>query len=62
MSFLNKLAIGSLAAFALFRSKKTAARTPAVAAPEPERAAAAPAKPRRKTAKRRTSARRVKTA
>ena len=65
MSILNKLAIGALAAFALFRSKKKpVACTAAVVAGAP--AAPATIEPvkqaRRKPARRRAAARRVKTA
>jgi|GEM_PF-6400393 len=65
MSFLSKLAIGSLAAFALFRSKKPATSQAASTKAEPAvtpRPTTAAAKPRRKSAKRRSSARPAKSA
>lgn len=63
MSIFTKLALGSLAAFALFRSKKIAARAPVTVADEPARAAMSLSKqPRRKVAARRAPVRRGKSA
>ena len=62
MSILSKLAIGSLAAFALFRSKKPAAKQAARSEPVVAARPATVAKPRRKAAKRRATARPAKSA